>query len=112
MMASPKHGCLTQNVCENLFAALGLLHERNILHGDARKENAILVQDSVKWIDFLDSCVDHDPSSIHEKRIELVTLMKSCFGGQVVEARLIELAKTYNGTAKGAREISLQLSNQ
>ena len=94
------------------MAALGLLHEIGILHGDHRKENSIVVNRSVKWIDFLESCVANDPNSIKEKRIELITLMRSCYGGEVEESQCIEAAETYNGTAEGARAISTAFTEQ
>ena len=87
---------------EGLFAALGLLHEGNILHGDPRKENGILVEGSVKWIDFFASCVVMDRTSIREKQFELITLMKSCYGGQVPQTELTSRVATYNGTSTGA----------
>lgn len=51
-----------------VFVTLGSLHEVNIVHGDSRIRDCILVEDSVRWIDFRTPAVVTDPSTIRPKR--------------------------------------------
>ena len=64
---------------KQVFVTLGSLHEVNIVHGDSRIRNCVLVEGSVRWIDFRTSAVVTDPSTIWPKRRDMETLLTSCF---------------------------------
>ena len=77
---------------QTLFSALHDLHIRGIVHGDARIQNAILLPDGIKWVDFataasISSDVRSDVSLLIANDFEL--LFKSVFG-QMPSAAQIE----------------------
>jgi predicted Ser/Thr protein kinase len=46
---------ISKITARRIFQCLEKLHCANVTHGDARIENLILVEDSLKWIDFMDT---------------------------------------------------------
>lgn len=64
---------------KQVFVTLGSLHEVNVVHGDSRIRNCILVEGLARWIDFRTSAVVTDPLAIWPKRKDMETLLESCF---------------------------------
>ena len=60
----------------NIFMSLVCLHRLGIVHGDARLANIILVNGSLRWIDFMNS---HLTSSRVELKNDAVCLVKSMY---------------------------------
>ena len=94
---------------KKLFETLGHLHEQNVVHGDARLPNAIVVETEVQWIDFFASFVA-GPPSLEAKRHDLKTLIRSCydegfFDHTGADQWIEEYIEEYNGTEAEASKI-------
>lgn len=97
-------GKAPQRARHKVFEALGLLHENDIVHGDPRLDNAIYVQESVRWIDFRTSAVFLNPADIKLKQRDMTILARSCYGEMTLSV-LEQVIQQYNGTKASARGI-------
>ena len=97
-------GEVTRTVWRQVFVTLGNLHEVNIVHGDSRIRNCILVEGSARWIDFRTSAVVTDPREIWPKRRDMETLLKSCFHeeGRPISPHVERWVAQYRGTSESA----------
>jgi hypothetical protein len=74
---------LTTTLKDMLVVSLYGLHSRNVIHGDPHIDNALLLGDSLKWIDFRDSV---SVTTKIDRRRDVTILYKS-LGGLEVNAR-------------------------
>jgi hypothetical protein len=65
---------------QSLATALFCLHDVNLVHGDARLENIVMVGSSLKWIDFYKSFDSNDETHKTARRKDVYTLLRSAFG--------------------------------
>ena len=70
---------------EALANALVALHSNNIIHGDPRIENALLLNGTVKWIDFRDSVLVTAKVNI---RRDVTILLRSVAGVEVSDENI------------------------
>ena len=75
-----------------IFCSLVALHRLNIVHGDARVVNIILVDGKLKWIDFMSS---HITSSSVEFKTDAISLLKSIYGRDSLRPEVLNMLDTY-----------------
>jgi hypothetical protein len=74
-----------------LAEALFRLHKNDVIHGDPRIENALLLQGQVKWIDFRDSI---EVIAMKQLQTDVTILYKSLGGNEELAAdKILEYAK-------------------
>ena len=81
----------------NIFRKLVSLHCVDIVHGDARLANIILVNGQLKWIDFLSS---HVTSSHVEFKNDAVSLLKSIYGQTSLKTEVMQMLEVYASNVK------------
>ena len=77
-----------------LAEALVSLHKSDLVHGDARLENIVMVGSLFKWIDFYGSYSISEGTST-ARRIDVFTLVKSVFGADVNITSIIDDINSY-----------------
>ena len=65
---------------QSLANALCCLHKAGLVHGDARLENIVMVDSSLKWIDFYKSYSSNSGTNKAARRNDVNTLLRSVFG--------------------------------
>ena len=68
---------------DSLTNALFRLHEASLVHGDARLENIVMLDNSLKWIDFYDSFSSANETNKTARRTDVNALLRSVFGQDV-----------------------------
>ena len=92
---------------KDLILSLVGLHEQDIIHGDPRVQNAVLVDDSLCWIDFRNARLSMH--SAMKKQADMETLLKSL---GVLPGDSKEYVKAYDGTRARADVIVSLLSDE
>ena len=96
--------CKSYDVLNKLLNSLKDLHINKIYHGDARYHNAILINDNIVWIDFIDG-FKSDNSQNHKYFADIRLLIISIFGEDNITDELEQLLIIYSESFNNIRNI-------